>query len=101
MKELNKTEFQELVIASDRRVVVDFFATWCGPCKMLGPVFEKVAQDHPEIDFYKVNVDDERDLAGSFGVMSIPTLICFEKGEEIRRNVGSMGRPALEEFATK
>jgi len=98
MKELSSIEFEQLVKGSDKRVVVDFFATWCGPCKMLAPIFEKVAEDNPEIDFYKVDVDKCEDLARSFGIMSIPTLVCFEKGEEVKRHVGGLGRGPLDSF---
>ena len=98
MKELNATEFEELVKGADGRVVVDFFATWCGPCKMLAPIFEKVAEDNPDIAFYKVNVDDAPELASAYGVMSIPTLICFDNGEEVKRNVGALGRGPLNDF---
>lgn len=99
MKELNKTEFEELVKGAEGRVVVDFFATWCGPCKMLAPIFEKVAADNPEIGFYKVNVDEAPELASEYGVMNIPTLICFDKGEEVKRHIGALGRGALDDFA--
>ncbi len=98
MKEINAVEFEELVKGSEGRVLVDFFATWCGPCKMFAPVLEKVSESFPETPFYKVDVDNSRELAQSFGIQSIPTLVLFENGEEIKRNVGSMGRGALEEF---
>ncbi len=98
MKEINAIEFEELVKGGEGKVLVDFFATWCGPCKMLAPVLEKVSEDHPEVPFFKVDVDKERELALSFGIQSIPTLVLFEGGEELKRNVGSMGRGQLEEF---
>ncbi len=98
MKEINASEFEELVKGSDGRVLVDFFATWCGPCKMLAPVLEKVSESTHDVPFYKVDVDASRELALSFGIQSIPTLILFENGEEIKRNVGSMGRAQLESF---
>lgn len=98
MKQINATEFEELVKNAKGKVVVDFFATWCGPCKMLAPVFEKVSEGYTDVGFYKVDVDEAGELAQQFGVQSIPTLIVFENGEEIRRNVGSLGRGALEEF---
>ncbi len=98
MREINASEFEELVRSSNGKVLVDFFATWCGPCKMLAPVLEKVAEGREDVTFYKVDVDNSRELALSFGIQSIPTLILFENGEETKRNVGSMGRSGLEEF---
>ena len=99
MKELTAIEFEELVKGASGRVVVDFFATWCGPCKMFAPVFEKTAADVPEVAFYKVDVDKCGEVASQLGIMNIPTLICFENGEEIKRHIGGLGRGALVDFA--
>lgn len=79
------------------RVLVDFYADWCGPCKMLGPVLEKVN----DIEILKVNVDDNNQLAKKYGVMSIPCLILFENGKEIKRNVGFMPEAKIKEFIKK
>lgn len=77
-------------------VIVDFWAEWCGPCKMLGPVFEKVSHDFKEkLDFAKVNVDESQDIASEHGVMGIPCLIVFKDGEEVDRIVGSMPEASL------
>lgn len=84
--------FKELI---DERVLVDFYANWCGPCKMLAPVLEKISDD---IKVVKINVDSNGDLAREYGVMSIPCLILFEKGKEIKRNVGFMPEAKLKEF---
>ena len=77
------------------KVLVDFYANWCGPCKMLGPVLEKVSD---EIKVLKVNVDENGDLARKYGVMSIPCVILFDNGKEIKRNVGFMPEGKLREF---
>ena len=69
--------------------VVDFYATWCGPCKMFGPVFEEVSNES-NINFVKVDVDKENDIARRYGVMTIPTVILFKNGEEVKRNIGYM-----------
>ncbi|MBE6668777.1 MAG: thioredoxin [Ruminococcaceae bacterium] len=98
MKEINAIEFEELVKGSEGRVIVDFFATWCGPCKMLAPILEKVAEDNTDIEFYKVDVDKCDELAALYGIVSIPTLICFEKGEEVKRQIGGLGRGPLNDF---
>ena len=84
-KVLNKDEFKELVIDSKKEVLVDFYADWCGPCKMLGPIMDEIGKKHT---VYKVNVDDEQDLAISYGIMSIPCVISFKDGKEYKRLVG-------------
>lgn len=71
-------------------VVVDFFATWCGPCKMISPILEKFASEHPEVKVIKVDVDDFTNIAREYGVSSIPTLILFKNGELVDRKVGFM-----------
>lgn len=77
------------------KVLVDFYANWCGPCKMLGPVLEKVSN---EIKVLKVNVDEHQDLARKYGVMSIPCVILFDNGREVKRNVGFLPEGKLREF---
>lgn len=84
--------FDELV---KTRVLVDFYANWCGPCKMLSPVLEKVSD---EIKVVKVNVDSNQELARKYGVMSIPCVILFDNGKEVKRNVGFMPEAKLREF---
>lgn len=84
--------FNELI---EKRVLVDFYANWCGPCKMLSPVLEKVSD---EIDIIKVNVDSNQELARLYGVMSIPCIILFEDGKEIKRNIGFIPETKLREF---
>lgn len=78
-----------------KRVLVDFYANWCGPCKMLGPVLEKISDD---IEIIKVNVDEHQDLAREYGVMSIPCIILFNEGKELKRNIGFMPETKLREF---
>lgn len=87
-----ENDFNELI---KERVLVDFYANWCGPCKMLGPVLEKVSN---EIKVVKVNVDENQDLAKKYGVMSIPCVILFDGSKEIKRNVGFMPEGKLREF---
>lgn len=77
--------------------VVDFYATWCGPCKMFGPVFEEVSNES-NINFVKVDVDKENDIARVYGVMTIPTVILFKNGEEVKRNIGYMSKEGLIDF---
>lgn len=93
---LEKEDFNDII--SNGKVVVDFFATWCGPCKMLGPLFEKVSEDVNDVKFVKLDVDKFNGIAREYGVMSIPTLILFENGKELKRNVGFMSEDKLKEF---
>lgn len=91
---LSDNNFKELV-SKEKKVLVDFYATWCGPCKMLGPVLEKVDSD---IKVIKVDTDNFEDLAREYGVMSIPTLVILENGKEVKRNIGFIDKTRLEEF---
>ena len=88
LKHLTEKEFEAEVLKSKKPVVVDFFATWCGPCKMLGPVLEEVADEAKDVIIVKVDIDDNMDLAQQFGIMSVPTLMIFKNGEEIGREIG-------------
>ena len=84
VKQITASEFDE-VINSNEPVLVDFFANWCGPCRMLSPIMEEISE---EVKVYKVNVDEEDELASKYDVMSIPCIVCFKNGIEIGRSVG-------------
>ena len=90
MKEIERTydKFEEIVMGSDKPVLVDFWATWCGPCRMLGPVIAQIAEERDDIVVCKVNVDNEPQLAQQFNIMSIPTVIAFKNGEIVGKTVG-------------
>ncbi len=92
MKILTQDNFQDEVREHPGLVVVDFWADWCGPCKMMAPVFEELSKELPKIKFAKLNVDDQGELAQEFGVMSIPTFIVFKDGKEIGRIIGGRGK---------
>lgn len=85
---ITKDNFDAEVVKSNQTVLVDFWATWCGPCSMMGPIVDEIAAEHPEIKVGKINVDNERDLAKQFRVLSIPTLVIFRDGVPIDRIVG-------------
>lgn len=90
---LNNDNFNEAV--KDGIVLVDFYADWCGPCRMMAPILEAVSAERADIKVAKVNVDESSELAAKFGVMSIPTLVVLDDGEEIKRIVGARPKDAL------
>ncbi len=93
---LNQNNFQKTVTESENTVLVDFWAEWCGPCRMLSPVVEQLAEEHPEITVGKVNIDECTELAEQFGIMSVPTLLVFKAGELVTKSVGFQPKKALE-----
>lgn len=88
LRHLNKEDFDQAVNAGDDLVVVDFFADWCTPCQMLGPVVAKAAEQYPDVHFYKVDTQTQRDLALRFRVLSIPTLLYMKRGTVLHRSTG-------------
>lgn len=95
---LNESNFEEEVVKSDVPVLVDFWASWCGPCKMLSPLVEEVAEEADGFKVGSVNVDDEMDLASKYGISSIPCLIVFKNGEEANRSVGVVPKERILEL---
>lgn len=91
----SEKEFDEII--KKDKVIVDFYAEWCGPCKMLSPILEKVS-DELKLDTYKVNVDEVEEVARRYGIMSIPTVMIFSKGKEVNKHVGYMEEEELKEF---
>lgn len=95
VKEINEKNFKEEVLESKEKVLVDFWAPWCGPCRMVGPITEELSETHKVC---KVNVDDEEDLAREYNVTSIPCLILFENGKETKRSIGLKPKEELEKL---
>ena len=85
---INKTNFQNEVINSEKPVLLDFWASWCGPCRMVAPIVDEIAAERSDLKVGKVNVDEQPELAGQFGVMSIPTLVVMKNGKVINQAVG-------------
>ena len=96
MIEINESSFQEEVINYKGKVLVDFNAEWCGPCKMLRPALEKLAEENKNIKVVSVNVDNNPDLARKFNVFSIPCLVVLKDGKELERTVGLISRTELD-----
>ena len=87
--------FEQEVLQSDKPVLVDFYADWCGPCKMMALVIEEIAEEAADIKVGKLNIDNEMEIAQKYGVMSIPTLIVFKNGEEVKRDLGAKPKKAV------
>lgn len=93
---ITKENFEQVVLKSDKPVLVDFWATWCGPCKMLSPIIEEVRKEtEGKAVVGKINVDEQQELAMQFGVMSIPTLLVFKNGEIVKKQIGFIPKQAV------
>ena len=94
VKMIDKNNFEE-VKNSDKLVLLDFYADWCGPCRMVAPILHEIAEERPDVLVGKINVDEEEDLAAAFGVYSIPTLVVMKKGEVVRQTSGARPKAQL------
>ncbi len=93
--QITKNNFQEEVLESSQPVLVDFFATWCGPCRMLAPVLDEIAQERSDIKVVKINVDEEQELAAQYRVVSIPSVFVFQNGQVIAQSLGAKPKHQL------
>ena len=95
---ITKDNFQAEVIEAKGTVLIDFWASWCGPCRMLSPIVDQVAEEHPDVKVGKINVDEEPELASQFDVMSIPMLVVFKDGQKVNESVGLIPKEKVEEL---
>ena len=95
---LEKDNFANEVLKSDKTVLLDFYAEWCGPCRMVSPIVDEIADEHPEIKVCKVNVDEQPELAGEFDVMSIPSLFVVKNGEVVKNHTGALPKAQILEM---
>jgi len=92
---INRENFRQEVLESEKKVLLDFWAPWCGPCRMVVPIVEEIAEERPDIKVCKINVDEEIELASEFRVMSIPTLVVMENGKILRQAMGARSKRAI------
>ncbi len=95
--EVKDDNFEQEVLKSDKPVIVDFWAEWCGPCRVLGPRFEELSNEMKSIKFCKVNVDENQETSGKYGVRSIPTMLMFKKGEAVGNIIGALPKDMLKQ----
>lgn len=95
---LTKDNFEQEVLKSEKPVLVDFYADWCGPCQMLSPVVDEVAEERDDIKVGKINVDEQMELAQKYGVMTIPTLLVIKNGEIVNKHIGALSKSGVTEL---
>ena len=93
--------FEEEVLKADKKVLIDFYADWCGPCKMLAPIVEEVASEHEDLKVVRINVDNEESIAMNYQIMSIPTLVLIKDGKEVDRVIGAVQKKVIETLIEK
>lgn len=95
---ITKDNFEEKVLNNKKTVLIDFWASWCGPCKMLSPIVSEIAEENSDIDVGKINVDEEAELSLKFSIMSIPTLIVFKDGKAVKKSIGLVSKQEILEL---
>ncbi len=98
---IDKENFEQEILHSEKKVLLDFYADWCGPCKMLGPIVDEIADEHPEYKVCKINVDEESELAAAYDVMSIPALFVIEDGRVVNESLGVKPKAQILEMLGK
>lgn len=98
---INSTTFEKEVLNSDKKVLIDFYADWCGPCKMVSPIIAEIGQENKNIKVVKINIDDEKELTKKYKITSIPTLVVIKNGKEITRGIGALSKQRILELISK
>lgn len=98
---ITSENFKSEVLESSQKVLIDFYADWCGPCKMMGPVVEEIAEEHSDVKVVKIDVDNAEDIAIKYQIMSIPTLVVVKDGQEVNRSIGLISKEKIEELIEK
>jgi thioredoxin 1 len=98
IEKIYEEEFTDRVLKSENPVLVDFYADWCGPCKMLSPILEQLENENDEFEFFKINIDENQDVAEQYEVFSIPNVVIFKNGEAVARSVGFKGTDEMQAF---
>ncbi len=96
-----KEEFQKEVLESEKPVIIDFWAEWCGPCRMLGPIFEELSKERDDIIFVKIDVDEAQEIASDYNIMSIPAILLIKDGEVVNQQMGAVPKDLLSAFIDK
>lgn len=97
---LTTAEFDEKILTAKGVALIDMYATWCGPCKMLGPIVDQVSEEIPEVSFYKMDIDEETDIVMQYKIMNVPTLLVFKDGELVDKSIGVIGKEEIKKLVT-
>ncbi|MBO7375163.1 MAG: thioredoxin [Lachnospiraceae bacterium] len=98
---IKEDEFEEKVLKNDKPAFVDFYATWCGPCKMMAPILEEISEENPDVDFFAIDTEEAETVSAKYGVMSIPNMILFKNGEVADRILGKQPKQIIVDFIKK
>ena len=98
---IKEDEFEEKVLKNDKPAFVDFYATWCGPCKMMAPILEEISEENPDVDFFVIDTEEAETVSAKYGVMSIPNMMLFKNGEVVDRVLGKQSKQVIADFIKK
>ena len=98
---IKEDEFEEKVLKNDKPAFVDFYATWCGPCKMMAPILEEISEENPDVDFFAIDTEEAETVSAKYGVMSIPNMMLSKNGEVVDRVLGKQSKQVIADFIKK